>query len=145
MYVTHSRFYRIVSGHVLQRERVGVLTGLSQKRVPQSMQASIRVRVDLPAQASHLILEHPATEGLRGVTRVGENILALGLREQALQNLFNLAIDEQFASARPPLSISISLRHSPECRARIEADRSGSRVRNPVRILGCAADRTLYP
>ena len=34
MYVTHSRFYRIVSGCVLQRERVGVLTGLGEKRNP---------------------------------------------------------------------------------------------------------------
>src|SRR5262249_958823 len=34
MYVTHRRFYRIVSGYVLQRERVGVLTGLGEKRNP---------------------------------------------------------------------------------------------------------------
>jgi len=34
MYVTHSRFYRIVSGYVLQRERVDVLTGLGEKRNP---------------------------------------------------------------------------------------------------------------
>src|SRR5215469_12097283 len=107
MHVTHSRFYRIVSGHILQSEGIGVLTGLGEKRVAQSMQASIRVRLDPAAQASHLNLEHPTSERLARVARVGEHALTLRPCHQLLQNLFDFAIDQQLASAGSPLQTAL--------------------------------------
>ena len=107
MHVTHSRFYRIVSGHILQSEWIGVLTGLGEKGVAQSMQACIRVRLDPAAQASHLSLEHPTSERLARVARVGEDVLTLRPGQQLLQNLFDFAIDQQLASAGSPLQTAL--------------------------------------
>jgi hypothetical protein len=40
--VAHRGLDVIVSGHVLQRERIGILPGLGQKGVPQSMHDIVR-------------------------------------------------------------------------------------------------------
>jgi hypothetical protein len=52
MHVAHSRFDAIVSRCILQGKGVGVvgvLAGLSQKGVPQSMSASIGMSINLLA------------------------------------------------------------------------------------------------
>ncbi len=69
MHVAHRGFNAIVSRHVLQRERIRVLPSLGQKRVPQRMQAGVRVCLDLFAQLCHLLFEHPGSERLGPILR----------------------------------------------------------------------------
>src|SRR5438270_6907807 len=77
MHVVHRGFNVIVSRHVLQRERIRVLPSLGQKRVPQRMQAGVRVCLDLFAQLCHLLFEHPGSERLGPILRPGEHVVAV--------------------------------------------------------------------
>ncbi len=85
VHVAHRGLNVIVSRYVLQRERIGVLPGLGQKRVTQRMQARIRVRLDLFAQLRHLLFKHPGPERLPRILRAREHVLAVGLFEEPLE------------------------------------------------------------
>ncbi len=58
VHVAHRGLNVIVSRYVLQRERIGVPPA-SVQRVPQRMQARVRVGLDPFAQLRHLLFEHP--------------------------------------------------------------------------------------
>jgi hypothetical protein len=77
MHVAHRRFNVIVARHVLQRKRVGVLPGLGQKRVAESVEPGIRMGLDSPPYVADLGLEHPRSERPGRVAWVGEDGCAL--------------------------------------------------------------------
>jgi hypothetical protein len=101
--ITHSRLDVIVPRDVLQRKRVGVLAGLGEKRVAQSMQSSIWMGLDPGTQRSHLRFQHPRAQRFAWIAGVAENVVAFRDREKSLQQLFNLAVDLQGTLARASL------------------------------------------
>jgi hypothetical protein len=68
MDVTHRGLNRIVPCHLLQCERVGVLTALGHKRVAQRMQPRNGMGLDPAAHPSHLVLERPVRKRPGAIT-----------------------------------------------------------------------------
>jgi len=77
MHVAHRRLNVIVARYVLQRKRVGVLSGLGQEGVAESVEPRIRMGLDSLPQVADLGLEHPRSERPGRVARVGEDVGAL--------------------------------------------------------------------
>jgi hypothetical protein len=59
--ITRGRLNAIVTGYVLQRQRVGAAGGLGEKSVSQSVQTSVRADLDPGPQRPHLGLQHPGS------------------------------------------------------------------------------------
>ncbi|MGB6132459.1 MAG: hypothetical protein WBG54_11815 [Acidobacteriaceae bacterium] len=77
MHVAHRRFNVIVARHVLQRKRVGVLAGLGQEGVAESVEPGIRMGLDDLPQIADLGFEHPRSEWPGRVAGMGEDVGAL--------------------------------------------------------------------
>ena len=66
VYIAHGGLNVIVSGDMLQRKRVRVLSSLGQKSMMQGVQAGIGMRLDLFPYLAHLLFEHPCPRALVG-------------------------------------------------------------------------------
>jgi hypothetical protein len=73
MHVAHRRFNVIVARYVLQRKRVGVLSGLGQEGVAESVEPRIRMGLDSLPQIADLGFKHPRSERSGRVARMGED------------------------------------------------------------------------
>jgi hypothetical protein len=73
MHVAHRRFNVIVARHVLQRKRVGVLPGLGQEGVAESVEPGVRMGLDSLPQIADLGFKHPRSERSGRVARMGED------------------------------------------------------------------------
>jgi hypothetical protein len=132
----------IVPGDVPQCKRIGVPTCLGQKRMPRSMQSGAGMCRDVPADSLNLGCKRPGCEWTHPVVGAREGRLAAGSNTR-LEDLLHFTINDPSPFAGVPLqaalnrqfaahswirrtqsfmSINISLRQIPECRARIEAN-----------------------
>ena len=74
--IAHGRLNVIVTGYVLQRERVGAAACFGEKSVSQSVQTSVRVGLDPGPQRPHLGLQHPGSQRFLGTSRVAKHMIA---------------------------------------------------------------------
>ena len=65
--IAHGRLNAIVTGYVLQRERVGASACFGEKSVSQSVQTSVRVGLDLVRSAPIWVSSTQAPRGSSGL------------------------------------------------------------------------------
>jgi hypothetical protein len=62
-----------------------MLPGLGQKRVAQSVKSGVWVGLDSGSQPPHLRLQYPGAKRLGGISRMGEDMVALRHRKKRLE------------------------------------------------------------
>jgi hypothetical protein len=107
VYVPHRSLNVIVSGNVLQCKGISVLSGLGQKRVTKSVQASVGMGGDLLPYLAYLFFEHSRPERLYRILRARENIVALGVLQKPFEYFLHFVINHQLALSRSPFQTAL--------------------------------------
>lgn len=107
MYVAHRRLNVIVSGDILQRKGVRVLSSLGQKGMTQSVQAGIGMGLDLFPYLAYLFLQHPRLQRFCRIVGVREDIVAPGIFQKPFEYFLHFVINHQLAFSRPPFQTAL--------------------------------------
>jgi hypothetical protein len=96
-----------VSGDILQRKGIRVLSGLGQKSMTHSVQAGIGMSLDLFPYLTYLLFQHPRPERFCRILRAREDIVALRVFQKPLEYFLHFVINHQLTLSRSPFQTAL--------------------------------------